>query len=650
MRLRTFPSLAPVLALALASALPAAPPTAEAGDDLFAECVGGLGTFTLQGNGVDPDGDDLTFTWTGPFGMAEGQVVEVQVPLGVNVVTLEVSDGVESAMANQNLIVVDTNPPAVGVAPNPSLLVPPDGSFREINVNVVVQDVCDLGTSYTLHSITSTEPETQIVVGADFGTPDTELVLGALLTTEGRQTRVYNLFYEGTDTQGNTAVGSGQVTVAAEGVLDVTPTKLIFRHTLGGDPPPSQSFFVSSIAAASFYEISSNQPWVQVSQEEFGRAGEPVEVTVDPSGLEPGLHAAQLTVTSEFGPSAIVRVQLYISDRPQIFTMPESLSFEHDVSVLPSGVVAQSAPQTQHVFVGALHAQAPFSVATDAPWLAATDSGLTPARILVSASGEGLDVGEYSGAVRIEPADPEREDLTIPVSLSVIASAGVQVPTYLVNAATMERKPLAPGSLVTGFWDNPFGSEQAAAGLPLPATLGGVSATIDGIPVRFSYVSRRQFNAQLPQDLWAGVSQMELFFEGESVGIVPVQILPSAPGIFHANGNALALNPDGTLNGPSNPAPPDSAVALYLTGQGHTDPVVPDGAAAPADPFALPIYPLHLTIDGETAQPFFAGLAPGQAGLMQLNVPTSGLAPGAHSVQVSMHGEPSNGVRIYVGQ
>ena len=650
MRLRLVPSFAPILALALAFTAQAAPPTAETGDDLFAECVGGVGKFTLQGNGTDPDDDPLTFTWTGPFGTAEGQVVDVEVPLGANVVTLTVDDGNGgTAEATQNLIVVDTNPPAVGAALSPSLLVPPDGSFRDVKATVLVQDACDLGTSFTLHSITSNEPETSIVVNADFGTPDTEFILGALLTNVGRDTRTYTVFYEGSDTQGNTAIGSGEVLVVAEGLLDVSPSKLIFRHALSNDPPAAQSFTVSSIAAGSYFSIASNQPWVRVSSDE-GFASSTVEVSVDPTGLEPGVHAARLTVTSEYVKSATVRVQLYISDRPEIFTMPEVLSFQHDVSVLPSGVKAQSAPQTQQIFVGARHAQAPFTVTTDAPWLAATGGGTSPARLTVSASGEGLEIGEYTGNVRIDPADPERNPVTIPVSLSVIASAGIQTPDYVVNAATMEHRPVAPGSLVTGFWDNPFGSEAMAAGLPLPETLGGVSATIDGKPVRFSYVSRRQFNAQLPMDLYTGVAHMELRYEGELAGTFPVQILPAAPGIFHANGNALALNPDGTLNGPNNPAPADSAVAIYLTGQGHTQPLVAAGTGAPANPFATPIHVLHLTIDGETKQPQFAGMAPGQAGLLQVNAPTTGLAPGVHDLQISIHSIPSNGVKIYVGQ
>ena len=146
-----------------------------------------------------------------------------------------------------------------------------------------------------------------------------------------------------------------------------------------------------------------------------------------------------------------------------------------------------------------------------------------------------------------------------------------------------------------------------------------------------------------------GVSFLELRHEGEPAGTVPVQILPASPGIFHTAGDALALNPDGTVNGPDNPAPEGSGVALFLTGQGWTQPLVADGAAAPASPFAAPVHNVHLVVDGETAQPLFLGLAPGLAGMLQINVPTEGLEPGPHEVVVSIQSQPSNGVKIYVG-
>ena len=47
----------------------------------------------LYANAVDPDGDLLTYTWTGPFGSRTGFGMAVRLPIGVSTVTVDVDDG-----------------------------------------------------------------------------------------------------------------------------------------------------------------------------------------------------------------------------------------------------------------------------------------------------------------------------------------------------------------------------------------------------------------------------------------------------------------------------------------------------------------------------------------------------------------------------
>jgi hypothetical protein len=62
----------------------------------------------------DPDGDPLTFVWTGPFGTATGSNPTVTLPLGTNVITLTASDGIGGrATATVTIRVVDTTQPVV---------------------------------------------------------------------------------------------------------------------------------------------------------------------------------------------------------------------------------------------------------------------------------------------------------------------------------------------------------------------------------------------------------------------------------------------------------------------------------------------------------------------------------------------------------
>jgi len=62
---------------------------------------------------------------------------------------------------------------------------------------------------------------------------------------------------------------------------------------------------------------------------------------------------------------------------------------------------------------------------------------------------------------------------------------------------------------------------------------------------------------------------------------VTLPVAPSAPGIFTATGlpgaaQAIAVNEDGSLNSISKPATAGSAITLFLTGAGQTEPVSAD--------------------------------------------------------------------------
>lgn len=75
------------------------PPIADAGNDQIVEQQSPAGAnVILNGSGSsDPDGDPLTYAWTGPFGTATGEFPNVLIPPGVNIITLIVNDGTEDS-------------------------------------------------------------------------------------------------------------------------------------------------------------------------------------------------------------------------------------------------------------------------------------------------------------------------------------------------------------------------------------------------------------------------------------------------------------------------------------------------------------------------------------------------------------------------
>ena len=98
----------------------------------------------------------------------------------------------------------------------------------------------------------------------------------------------------------------------------------------------------------------------------------------------------------------------------------------------------------------------------------------------------------------------------------------------------------------------------------------------------------------------------------------------ASPALFQLDAQtAVAVRPDGSVITAQAPATPGEIVLLYATGLGRTLPPVPYGQlfyqAAPLEQLA----DFKLVLDGTTAESgavAYAGIAPGFAGLYQINV------------------------------
>ena len=119
----------------------------------------------------------------------------------------------------------------------------------------------------------------------------------------------------------------------------------------------------------------------------------------------------------------------------------------------------------------------------------------------------------------------------------------------------------------------------------------------------------------------------------------------AAPGIYTLNsqgtGPGAILNQDGvTVNGTTTPEKRGNVIAIYMTGEGKTDPQGVDGVVIPAVVSALkkPVLPVTVTIGGVDAKVEYAGSAPSLiSGVMQVNVTIPATAPlGAQPVVVSV--------------
>jgi hypothetical protein len=92
------------------------PPVAAAGVDQIVEATSQAGAIVMlaDAGSSDPDGDTLSFSWTGPFGTLTGKTITPTLPLGVQTVTLTISDGKGGVATDTVQITVqDTQPPSI---------------------------------------------------------------------------------------------------------------------------------------------------------------------------------------------------------------------------------------------------------------------------------------------------------------------------------------------------------------------------------------------------------------------------------------------------------------------------------------------------------------------------------------------------------
>jgi len=182
-----------------------------------------------------------------------------------------------------------------------------------------------------------------------------------------------------------------------------------------------------------------------------------------------------------------------------------------------------------------------------------------------------------------------------------------------------------------------------------------VQVLFNGTAAPLIYVSAGQVAAVAPYELDGQASAaVQVVVNGQGSNTVTVPVGAAAPGIFTADasgaGPGAILNPDNTVNGPGNPAPAGSTVAVYMTGEGQTKPAGMDGQVTSAAPPA-PRQTVTATIDGQPAAVVFAGEAPALvSGVMQVNVTIPANArSGALSLVVSVGGVPSQtGVTVSV--
>jgi len=194
----------------------------------------------------------------------------------------------------------------------------------------------------------------------------------------------------------------------------------------------------------------------------------------------------------------------------------------------------------------------------------------------------------------------------------------------LVNAAD-QTAIAAPGSLVSVFGSSLSPVNQVSSFIPLPTALGESCLTVNGLPIPMILVSPTQINAQLPYQIEGNVT-MILRTPGGVSDNFNLTVQPTAPSIFRT---VVAGFEDGVptiirarnqqLVTLSNPIHREDTITIYLTGLGNTVPAIEAGVAAGSVPTPVAVVAPSVRIGGQELSVQFAGLAPGQVGVFQIN-------------------------------
>jgi uncharacterized protein (TIGR03437 family) len=206
--------------------------------------------------------------------------------------------------------------------------------------------------------------------------------------------------------------------------------------------------------------------------------------------------------------------------------------------------------------------------------------------------------------------------------------------TGFANAVSLAAGAISPGELIGVNGVNigpPNGVISSASTLPM--TLGATQITINDQAIPLYYVSSTLVVGVVPYQaipgnpaVIGGQVTVKVIYNGISSSGMATNLTSSSPALFTTTDNTTnstsvkAFNQDGTLNSSASPAAVGSYVSLYAAGLG---PVTPSGfqagTTAPTSPLYMVNGPTFVAITGQSATVTFAGLAPGQISVYQVN-------------------------------
>jgi len=241
----------------------------------------------------------------------------------------------------------------------------------------------------------------------------------------------------------------------------------------------------------------------------------------------------------------------------------------------------------------------------------------------LSVPGSGLPLGTSIVVARFGgPAGPSAS-IGVSVASNNRNISGATSILGIANAASFTQQ-YAPGTYLAIAGTQLASTTQTASSIPLPYSMGGFSATVNGVAAPLYYVSPAFVSIQIPYETPSGISVVLTVNHDGQVASQSFNMAAAAPGIFVSNGSPI----------PNATAAPGQTVSLYMNGIGALSPAISTGGA-PLSATALadlpkPLRATTVTVGGLPARIDFIGEPWGLAGVTLINYqipPTAPLGP-----------------------
>ena len=190
----------------------------------------------------------------------------------------------------------------------------------------------------------------------------------------------------------------------------------------------------------------------------------------------------------------------------------------------------------------------------------------------------------------------------------------------VVSAANFDARPVVPGSQVSVFGDHLTAGDASQT-----------AALVNGKAVPIEFSNPGQINIQLPSGTPTGTAHLRVAVNGTQGPETNFWVTEAVPALFTQDGTrAIAVNEDGSINGPDHPVKAGNYLTVYLTG-------------------AAKNLPASATIGGQAAASRTLSLVASLVGVYQaeIDIP-SNLPSGEHALVLNVSGVASREATVSV--